>query len=482
MRTSQVQTGTVYQATLDEDAVAELRQSFQGELVTPRDASYDETRKVWNGLIDKHPALIARCGSTADVSAAVNFARRHEVLLSVRGGGHNVAGQAVCDEGLVIDLSPMRDVRVDPAQRVVQVQGGATLGDIDRATQPFGLAVPVGLVSATGIGGLTLHGGMGWLTRKHGLTIDNLISVEIVTADGQRRRAGETEHPDLFWALRGGGGNFGIVTSFEFRAHAVGPEVWFLATIYPISQARHILQFARDFMAEAPEELGLLASLWSAPEDESIPREYRRAPVLVLLGCYQGPPAAGEQITRPLRRLGTPLTDLSTAMPFEKVQTFLDADYPEGGLYYWKSAYLKDLSENAMDLLIDHTLARPSWQSSLDIWYLGGAMNRVPADRTAFARRDMAHLIGIEANWTDPGQSDANIAWARRVFEDMQQFSQGTYLNFPGFMEDGDKLLQGAYEANYERLLAIKTKYDPDNLFHGALNIVPVRRRDAEDA
>jgi hypothetical protein len=407
------------------------------------------------------------------VIAAVSFAKEHDLLLSVRCGGHNVAGQAVCNDGLVIDLSLMRRVLVDPVRRTVQVQGGATLGDIDRQTQKFGLAVPVGVVSATGIGGLTLHGGIGWLMRKHGLTIDNLLAVEIVTADGQLRRASETEHADLFWAIRGGGGNFGIVTSFEFRAHPVGPQVWFLVTIYPISKARQVLQFTRDFMAEAPEDLGLLATLWNAPNEEAVPQEYRQTPVVIVAGCYSGPPETAEQVIRPLREITTPIADLSRPMPFESVQTFLDADYPEGRLYYWKSAYLRELSEPALDLLIGQAAARPSPRSSLDLFFMNGAVNRVPADQTAFARRDMPYLVSIEANWTDPGQSDANIAWARNTFEDLQQFAHGSYLNFPGFMEDADKLLQGAYETNYERLLAIKTKYDPDNLFHGALNIVP---------
>ena len=264
MEALHIQTNTLQQATLDEDAIERLDQSLTGELIRPTDEMYDEARKVWNGLIDKHPALIARCANAEDVVTAVNFAREHDVLLSVRSGGHNVAGRALCDDGLVVDLSPMRGVRVDPIRRTVQVQGGATLGDIDRATQPFGLAVPIGLVSATGIGGLTLHGGIGWLMRKYGLTIDNLLSVDIVTADGQLRKASETEHADLFWAIRGGGGNFGIVTSFEFRAYPVGPQVWFLATVYPIAQARRVLQFTRDFAADAPEDLGLLATLWSA--------------------------------------------------------------------------------------------------------------------------------------------------------------------------------------------------------------------------
>ncbi len=474
MEALHIQTNTLQQATLDEDAVERLDQSLTGELIRPTDEMYDEARKVWNGLIDKRPALIARCANAEDVVTAVNFAREHDVLLSVRSGGHNVAGRALCDDGLVVDLSPMRGVRVDPIRRTVQVQGGATLGDIDRATQPFGLAVPIGLVSATGIGGLTLHGGIGWLMREHGLTIDNLLSVDIVTADGQLRKASETEYADLFWAIRGGGGNFGIVTSFEFRAYPVGPQVWFLATVYPISQARRVLQFTRDFAADAPEDLGLLTTLWSAPDAEPVPREYRGTPVIIVAGCYSGPLETGERVIQPLREITEPIADLSGPMPFQGVQTFLDADYPDGWLYYWKSAFLQDLSDPSIDLLISHAAGRPSPLSSIDIVFLEGAVTRVPAAATAFARRDVSWFIGIEANWTDADQSDANIVWARQAFEDMQQFAHGTYLNFPGFLEDSDKLLQGAYEVNYERLRTIKGRYDPDNLFHGVLNIVPI--------
>jgi FAD/FMN-containing dehydrogenase len=454
-------------------AVEEFARTFRGALIWPEDPAYEQARRVWNGMIDRHPALIARCADAADVIAAVNFAREQDVLPAVRGGGHNVAGKAVCDDGLVVDLSGMRDVQVDPARRIARVQGGATLGDLDHQTQAFGLAVPVGLVSATGIGGLTLHGGMGWLTRRYGLTLDNLLAVEIVTADGQLRRASATEHADLFWAIRGGGGNFGVVTSFEFRAHPVGPQVWFLATLYPVSQAKRILRFMREFVPQAPEDLGLLAVFWNAPDEETTPQEFRRAPVLVVAGCYTGPPERGEQVTRPLRQMGDALADLSGPMPFENVQRFLDAEYPDGRLYYWKSAYLEELNDPCLDALAEHAATRPSPLSSLDLWFLQGAMNRVLPEDTAFARRDVPYLVGIEANWTDAAQSDANIAWTRAVFQDMQRFARGTYLNFPGFMEDADRLLQGAYDANYGRLREIKTRYDPENLFRGVLNIVP---------
>ena len=473
MEALHVRTNTREQITLDEEAVRQLRSSLRGELLTPCDPGYDEARKVWNGMIDKHPALIARCAGAADVLAAVHFAREHDVLVSVRGGGHNVAGRALCDEGLVIDLSPMRAVRVDPVQRTVQAQGGATLGDLDHETQPFGLAVPVGLVTATGIAGLTLHGGMGWLTRKYGLTLDNLLSVDIVTADGQLRKASEEEHADLFWALRGGGGNFGVVTAFEFRAYPVGPQVWFLAPMYPFARAREVLRFVREFMADAPEDLGILATLWNAPNETFVRPEYRAAPVVMVLGCYSGPFEKGERIIRPLRQIGEPVGDLSGPRSFLDVQKFFDEDYPNGMLYYWKSIYLEHLGDEVIDAVVHHAAGRPSPLTSLDIWFLEGAINRIPANRTAYARRDVKYALALESNWTDPEQANTNIAWTREVFEDLQRFARGTYLNFPGFMEDADKLLQGAYDANYGRLRTIKAKYDPDNVFRGALNIVP---------
>jgi FAD/FMN-containing dehydrogenase len=439
----------------------------------PDDPGYEQARRVWNGMIDKHPALIARCAEAADVVAAVNFAREQDVLVAVRGGGHNVAGKAVCDDGLVVDLSAMRGVQVDPVRRIARVQGGATLGDLDRQTQAFGLAVPVGLVTATGIAGLTLHGGMGWLTRRHGLTLDNLRAVEIVTADGQLCRASETENVDLFWALRGGGGNFGVVTSFEFHAHPVGPEVWFLATMYPLSQAHAVLSFVRDYLADAPEELGVLATLWSAPEETYVPQEYRGAPAVIVLGCYSGLYADGEKVIRPLRNITRPIADRSGPQQFLDVQKFFDADYPNGMFYYWKSVYLEDLSDEVIAAAAGHAFTRPSPLTSLDLWFLAGAMNRVPADQTAYARRDVKYALALESNWTDREHSDANITWTRAVFEDMQRFARGTYLNFPGFTEDADRLLQGAYDVNYGRLRTIKTRYDPGNLFHGVLNIVP---------
>jgi hypothetical protein len=456
-------------------AVTELRQTMRGALIAPGDRAYDEARRVWNGMIDKHPALIAQCEDTADVIAAVRFAREHQIALSVRSGGHNVAGKALCDGGLVIDLSRMRGVHVDPDARTVRVQGGCTLGDIDHETQAFGLAVPFGLVSQTGVAGLTLHGGVGWLTRHYGLALDNLVSMDVVTADGQVRCAGPEEHADLFWALQGGGGNFGIVTSFEFRAYPVGPKVWFAGPIYPLDQAKAVLRSVSRFMEEAPEELGLIATLWSAPEDPRVPKERHGEPIIILLACYHGPYEKGQDVIRPLRDMGTPIADLTEPLRWTRMQSLLDEDYPDGMYYYWKSLYLSRLDDDVFDALIRHASTRPSPQTTLDIWFIGGALNRVGREETAFVRRDARYLLALESNWTDASESEANIAWTRGVFDDMQRFARGTYLNFPGFLEDADKLLAGAYENNYDRLCAIKARYDPDNLFQGALNIVPKR-------
>ncbi len=368
----------------------------------------------------------------------------------------------------------MRGVHTDPDKRTAVAEGGARLGDLDRATQAYGLAAPVGVVSATGIAGLTLHGGIGWLLRKHGLSIDNLLSVEIVTADGRLRRADPTENSDLFWAIRGGGGNFGVVTSFNFKVHPVGPEVWLSAPIYPLGRAQEVMAAFRDFMEAASDELMGLAVFWSAPEAPQVPKNLHGSPVVILLSCYTGPFEKGEKILAPLRRIGTPIADLGGPMRFVDVQTFLDADYPDGKFYYWKSIYLDRLDEEAIKMLSDHTASRPSPLSSIDVWTLGRAMSRVKSTDTAFYKRDAPYMIGIEANWDKREDAEANIEWARAVFEDMKKFTRGGhYLNFPGFFEERESLLLGAYGENLKRLKSVKAKYDPANLFLGAINIAP---------
>jgi FAD/FMN-containing dehydrogenase len=348
------------------------------------------------------------------------------------------------------------------------------LGDVDRATQAAGLAVPLGVVSRTGVAGLALHGGLGFLTRKYGLTADNLLAAEVVTADGRVLTADADHHPDLLWALRGGGGNFGVVTAFEFRAHPVGPEVWAAVVFYPVETAPRVLAFFREFMARAPDELMARAVLWSAPTEAPIPESHRGAPVVVLFACHAGPVEAGEAAVRPFREVAPPVADLSGRMPFLEVQRLFDPDYPDGRRYYWKSAYLRHLDDEAIRTLMGHAARRPSSLTSLDVWALGGAMGRVPPEAAAFAERDAPFLLGIEANWEDPAADAANVAWARAVFADAQRFSSGgAYLNFPGFGEEGTALVAPSYGANYERLRVLKAAYDPGNLFQHNLNIPP---------
>ena len=461
-------------ARVGDDAIEAFENGLRGRIIRPGDADYDAARSVWNGMIDRRPALIVRCAGNADVMAAVRFAGEHDLLTCVRGGGHNVAGSAVQDGAIVIDLSEMRSVRVDPARGTATVEAGATLGDLDHETAPFGLAAPVGLVSATGVAGLTLHGGLGWLSRKWGPSVDNVAAVDIVTADGELRRASADENADLFWAIRGGGGNFGVVTAFEFTLRPVGPEVWFAMVFYPLDVAKKVLQFYRDYMPTAPEELGTLAVLWTAPEETFIPVEAHGAPAIVMLACYSGPLEDGEAAIRPFRELGTPLADLSGKMPFAEVQQVLDADYPNGRNYYWKSSYLEALNDAAIDALIERTKTRPSPLTSIDIWALGGAIARMPADQTAFAQGTSPILIGVESNWDEADMAEENVGWARGVIDDMKPYeSDGAYLNFPGFGEEGEDQLKTAYGANYTRLKAIKAKYDPSNLFRSNLNIPP---------
>ncbi len=456
------------------NGLASLQNRIRGRILTAGDEAYESERRVWNGLIDRKPRAIVQCHDAADVLAAVAFARDHGIAISVRGGGHNVAGSCLVENGFLIDLSSMRGVRADPGKRIVVAEGGARLGDLDRATQAYGLAAPVGVVSATGVAGLTLHGGVGWLLRKHGLSIDNLLSAEIVAADGRLRRADPTENPDLFWAIRGGGGNFGVVTSFTFKVHPVGPEVWLSAPIYPLDRAQEVMEAFRDFMESAPDEVMGLAVFWSAPEAPQVPKQLYGSPVVILLSCYTGPSGKGEEVMAPLRRIGTPIADLGGPMCFVDVQTFLDADYPDGKFYYWKSIYLDRLDAEAVQALSDHTASRPSPLSSIDVWTLGRAMSRAKSTDTAFYKRDAPYMIGIEANWDRPEDTEANIAWARAVFEAMKKFTRGGhYLNFPGFFEERDNLLLGAYGENLERLKSIKAKYDPSNLFLGAINITP---------
>jgi FAD/FMN-containing dehydrogenase len=456
--------------------VAGLRAQMRGELIQPGDETYDETRKVWNGMIDKKPALIARCASVDDVVASVNFARENGILLAVRGGGHNVAGTAIADGGLVVDLSPMKGVRVDPERHTVRAEGGVTIGELDEETQKFGLATPMGVVSETGIAGLTLGGGIGWLRRKYGLSSDNLVSVDIVTADGRYLTASETENADLFWGIRGGGGNFGVVTSFEYRLYPIGPEVMFCFVLYPGDRAKEVLRFCDEYVAQAPDEISPLGVLGRVPQDEIFPEEWHGKPYAAILAMYSGSVEEGEQVLKPLRDLGDPIADLSEPMPYVEVQKVLDEDYPEGGRYYWKSVNVNGLGDEEIEHLMAHAETAPSDHSTIDVWYQGGAMNQVGAKETAFGDRSAPYLIGVEGNWGEPHEDEANVAWVRECVDDMQRFSDGgLYLNFPGFLEEGQEMMRDAYGENYERLVALKDEYDPTNFFRMNQNVRPTR-------
>jgi len=465
---------TATEVRLDEEAVEGFVLGVRGRVLRPDDDGYDEARAIWNGLIDRRPALIVQCTGAADVVDAVNFAREQNLLLSIKGGGHNVAGNAVNDGGLAIDLSQMRGVHVEPSTGRVRAQGGATWGDTDRETQLFGLAVPGGVVSTTGIAGLSLHGGMGHLRRKHGLSLDSLVSVDIVTADGQLRRASATENEDLFWAVRGAGSNFGVVTSFEFQAHPVGPMVMVGATFYPFEEWKTVLPAWRDYMASAPDELSSLALCWSVPAEEPFPEELHGKPIVAIAAVYSGSLEDGEPIVQPLRELAQPLIDLSGPWPWLGLQSGFDALYPKGGLYYWKSRTLGELSAAAIDEIADFAGRRPSPATDVVIWHQGGAMSRVGEAETAYGGRDAAFLVAGEATWTDPSQTDAAIAWGREFWDAMAKHSTGgLYLNFAGLGEEKEELVKAGYGANYERLAALKAKYDPENLFRMNLNITP---------
>lgn len=457
---------------IPDTAIDRLRQKVRGTLLCQTDQGYDDARKIWNGVIDRKPALILQCSGTADVIAAVNFARDNKLPLAVRGGGHNVAGNALCDDGVVIDLSPMRRVRIDPVNKTARVDGGAKLGDVDHEAQAFGLAVPVGVVSATGIAGLSLHGGMGFLTRKYGLTCDHILSADVVTADGKVVVADSKNNADLLWALRGGGGSFGVVTSFEFMLRPVGPDVWMCIVMYPVAEAKKALQTWRKFMETAPEDVMSIAIYWNAPHEEPVPKEHQGAPVIVLAGCWSGPVEKGEAVFKPLREIATPAVDLSGPMPYLVAQKLFDPEYPNGRRYYWKSIYMKEMSDPVIDMLSDYAAKRPSSLTSIDVWCLGGAIGRVKPEESAFFKRDAPYMLGIEANWEDPKDDEANITWTRNLYKDTEKYSPGgMYFNFPGFLEEGDDLLKKSFGTNYDKLRRVKAKYDPENLFTYNLKI-----------
>jgi FAD/FMN-containing dehydrogenase len=450
-------------------ALEGMRAGLRGEVLVPGDAGYDDARALWNGMVDRRPAAIVQVEDVDGVVAAVRFAREQGSTVTARGGGHGVAGNALTDGGLVVDLTRLKDVTVDPDARTARAGGGVTLGELDAATQAHGLATPLGVVTKTGIAGLTLSGGIGWLRRKHGLAADNLVSLEVVTADGSVRTASETENPELFWALRGGGGSFGVVTALEYRLHPIGPDVTFAFVLYPGERATEILRAVDEYTAAAPEEVSPVAFLGRVPQGEPFPPEIHARPYAAVAAVYAGDAVEGERALQPLRELGDPLADLSGAMPYVEVQGLLDEDYPDGWRYYWKSVDLDELGDEVLERLAAHAATAPSHHSTIDVWYHGGAMSRVDAEDTAFGRR-APYLIGVEANW-EPGDSDdENVAWARATVDDLRPFSTGgAYLNFPGLFEEGDELLRASYgERNFERLVALKRELDPANVVGGA--------------
>ena len=452
-----------------------FRALLRGEVLDPSSPSYDATRVVWNGMIDRRPALIARCRNAADVAASVSFARDHGLAIAVRSGGHNVAGYAVCDSGLMIDMSAMNGVRVAPGLDRAIVEGGATWGDVDAATTPFNRATPGGLISGTGVAGLTLSGGIGWLRGRHGLSCDNLMAADIVTADGKLIHASESENPELLWALRGGGGNFGVVVSFEFKLHEVEPELMFCGPAYAEERANEIIPLWRDFMKTAPDRLSGLAEFSTVPQDPSIPENAWGRRVLALAHVYDGSAEEGERVVQPLRNFGEPLVDFSGRMPYRTIQTLYDGLFPKGrDRCYWKSTYLKGLGDDVIREITSRMAQRPSEMTFASIWKFGGAVQGVAADATAFGDRSMPFMLSLDAIWSNASGDDANIGWVRNFWKDMQRHSTGRlYLNFPGHGE-GSNLVRDAFGAEaYGRLQKVKRKYDPQNLFRMNQNILP---------
>ncbi len=459
-----------------EAAVESLRGLLKGEALLPGEAGYDEARAVWNAMIDRRPAVIVRAKGAADVVAAVDLARAKGLPISIRGGGHNVAGHAVCDGGVMLDLSLMRAVQVDPDARRAKVEGGCTWGDLDKESQVHGLATPGGLISDTGIAGLTLSGGIGWLRSRYGLSIDNLLSAEVVTADGRLLTASPDENPDLFWGLRGGGGNFGVVVSFEFALHPVGPTVMFAAPIYPLSAGSGPIRFWRDFLADKHGDVGSLVEFSTIPESEDFPEEYWGQRCYTVAAVYAGEADAGERLLAPLREQGELVTDFSGQMPYCEVQQLFDTLMPFNQYRcYWKCHYLAGLSDAVIEKILAGTATAPSPNTLASIWNFGGATAEVPAEATGFGDRSMPWMFSIDSVWSDPADDAANLAWTRGLWERMRPYSQAgrLYLNFAGHGEDNEALVKASYGRNYARLAEIKAKYDPENLFRFNQNIKP---------
>jgi FAD/FMN-containing dehydrogenase len=454
------------------DTVAALRSGLRGTVALPGEDGYDTARTVWNAMIDRRPGMVVRCLGASDVINAVKLARDEKLLVAVRSGGHNIAGTAVCDGGLLIDLSLMKSVHVDPASATARVQPGATLADFDKEAQAFGLATPLGINSTTGVAGLTLGGGFGWTTRKFGLTVDNLISADVVMADAKLIRASSKDHEDLFWALRGGGGNFGVVTSFEFNLHPLGPQVLSGLVVHPLENAGELLTEFRRIAKEAPDELTIWVVMRKAPPLPFIPTEWHGKEVLIFAACYSGDMKEGEKAVKPLRALGKPIADVISPHPFTGWEAAFDPLLTPGARNYWKSHDFADLSDPAIKAILEAVRSLPSPECEVFIAHVGGAMARVPANATAWANRDAHFIMNAHTRWRDKGQDAACISWARQLFDATAPYASGSvYINF---MPDDEKdRIQKAYGPNYQRLMEIKRRYDPNNLFRVNQNIRP---------
>ena len=449
---------------LSNDQLRELGARFHGDIIRPGTDAYESARKVWNGMIDRRPACIARCKSVTDVQDALRFARDNDLAVAVRGGGHNAAGLAVCDGGLVIDLGGMRDVVVDPARRVARAGGGATWGDFDRATAEHGLATTGGAVSTTGIAGLTLGGGLGWLMRSYGMACDNLVAAEVVTANGQVVRASATENPDLFWGLRGGGGNFGIVTTFEYALHPVS-TIFGGMLLYPLTRARDVLRVYRDVTTKAPDALTVFAAMMHAPDG---------TPVIALVICYNGPADEGERAIKGFRDFATPIAGEVGPMPYTALQSMLDAGFPEGLQVHWRSEFVQSIPDGLIDAAVSAFEKVPSPLSALMFEQFGGAVKRVPRDDTAFDQRDSDYNLVIVSRWADPAEADRNVRWAREVSDAARAYTTGrVYVNYIGAGEAPDRVRAAFGADKFERLAKIKRKYDPTNTFRLNQNIPP---------
>ena len=460
------------EATIDDAMVQALSESLQGDVVTPASPSYDEVREIWNAMVDRRPGVIVRCASTDDVVRAVNLARENDLLVTVRGAGHNIAGNSIADGAMMIDLSGMKSVDVDAASQTVTAQPGVTLGELDAATQEHGLAVSVGINSTTGVAGLTLGGGFGWISRKHGLTIDNLISAEVVTAGGDVVTASADSHPDLFWAIRGGGGNFGIVTSFLYRAHPIGPEVLSGLIVHPGSDARACLDFYRDFAAQAPEELTTWVVMRKAPPLPFLPEEVHGTDVLVFAVMYTGDMQSGETALQALRDFGNPIADAVGPHPFVGWQAAFDPLLTPGFRNYWKSHNFAALSDELFDVLVSAAGNLPSGHSEIFLAQLGGASSRVAPTDTAYWARNAAFTMNVHTRWETADEDELCVSWARKLFSDVEPYATGeVYVNF--MPDDESDRVGNAYGGNYERLAEIKKEYDPTNLFRVNHNIQP---------